>query len=1018
MKKAILITAITLILVSAALVVLWFRLPAVVSYVAKKTAGIGVEVSSVRMGYGDGLLRIALRGITLQGNLEGKIRECSVLLAAAEGLRFKEIDLSDFDLRLGASEGISRLPPLKVERINVERGRFAYKTEQFLIHQITLQREKEQKSPLFTAYITDSRWFESLRIEGEGTLLEDFPRIKGQFHLTGFPMEALDKDFKGRALVSGTFVMQDGKVTLEGPFEMENYEMKAAFLTKPLLMESTKGRVAVMDDGKNIRVDIREIPFDGALFTVNITATRSEVTSVGLSSDFINLATITKYISIKDLSNSGWEPWDYLKDGRVKIHSLVYRTDSPLTAKIELQDGSITYKDITLGSAEGLFSVDAKGTYVSAGKTRFRSSSAENIDGIVPFKSNKMATVRGDFSVDLQDVPFLVDTGDLQFHSGSTVGSAEVEISGEDAFKVGGKGTFVDADVSWRELAASARGSYRFTNDEIAFAPLVVRKGDSELRAKGTWSQKRTAFDIKGLLDVNDMAPLFTPPFDAAGIARVDVRVGAEEGMIDFAGEIVTDDVYYTIPKFFKKEKGIPSRTDFKASMKDGNVVLERLRHRLDIIDLALSGRMDAAKNIDLTATLGVHAIERAASLFFPNGGDTPMGNVDLDVTVKGLHLPLQKLPEITGKVKIEKGFFRLPWLDKPLKEINLISDFQGNKVDIDVKRLVCGTTVLKEGKIVLTGLESPRLNVYLDLDNFNLDDFGPKREVKLSPIPEEGILARTTGQFLLRTKAIQLGRIQAENLQVEGTIGERQFKVPSLQFQALEGKGRVRGSLDLSGQTPVITLNGRFRDMKSGLFLELLGGKSTLIEGRANLIMDLKTGGKEPGELLRSLEGSVTVGSKEGVIKRWNLLSKVLGLLNVIDLVRGKVAFSQDGLPYATLGGTFEIGKGVFRTSNFLIDSSSMLITGQGTIDPAGDRVDLDIAVSPLVTLDTLISKIPLLRTVLQRKGKGFLYAAYRVTGPVDDPDVSLSMVDTVGGRTLEILKNILTLPADIFNQ
>jgi len=71
---------------------------------------------------------------------------------------------------------------------------------------------------------------------------------------------------------------------------------------------------------------------------------------------------------------------------------------------------------------------------------------------------------------------------------------------------------------------------------------------------------------------------------------------------------------------------------------------------------------------------------------------------------------------------------------------------------------------------------------------------------------------------------------------------------------------------------------------------------------------------------------------------------------------------------------------------------------------------------VSPLVAVDTIIDKVPVVRTLLKKKTSGFLYAAYDVKGPLDDPEVKVSFVDTVAGKTLELIKNLLTLPIGVF--
>ena len=115
-------------------------------------------------------------------------------------------------------------------------------------------------------------------------------------------------------------------------------------------------------------------------------------------------------------------------------------------------------------------------------------------------------------------------------------------------------------------------------------------------------------------------------------------------------------------------------------------------------------------------------------------------------------------------------------------------------------------------------------------------------------------------------------------------------------------------------------------------------------------------------------------------------------------------------------MGAAFTIDHGVYHTKNFLLDSQSMVITGAGDIDLNKETVDATLEVSPLVALDRTIDKIPLVRSIVKHKNKGFLYVTYSVTGPFDDPDIKTNYVGTVGTKSLEILRNILIFPKEVF--
>ena len=159
-----------------------------------------------------------------------------------------------------------------------------------------------------------------------------------------------------------------------------------------------------------------------------------------------------------------------------------------------------------------------------------------------------------------------------------------------------------------------------------------------------------------------------------------------------------------------------------------------------------------------------------------------------------------------------------------------------------------------------------------------------------------------------------------------------------------------------------------------------------------------------------------MTIYNSDGVIRKWNLLAKIFGALNLYDLLRGKVDFGQNGLGYTKFGATFTGSKGVFHTSNFLLDSPSMVLTGNGQLDLNKNEIDGIVNVSPLIVLDRTLDQIPIVRTILKEPGQGFLYLSYYIKGPLDDPEISSNVISTIGSKTLETLKNILTLPIGVF--
>jgi uncharacterized protein YhdP len=209
--------------------------------------------------------------------------------------------------------------------------------------------------------------------------------------------------------------------------------------------------------------------------------------------------------------------------------------------------------------------------------------------------------------------------------------------------------------------------------------------------------------------------------------------------------------------------------------------------------------------------------------------------------------------------------------------------------------------------------------------------------------------------------------------------------------------------------------MSGELKNVTAREILSLVGGKTDILEGSGSIEGSLRLTGRDTEELKRSAAGAVSIQSRDGVIRKWNLISKLLALTNVYDLLRGRIDLTREGMVFRKLSASFEGKNGVFHTNNFLVDSPSMIITGRGDFDVAQERIDGKMTASPLVAMDSLIGRIPVFRDVFKEKESGFLFFVYDVKGPAKDPEVRSSYVQSVGTRVFNIFRNTLQLPKEV---
>jgi len=249
----------------------------------------------------------------------------------------------------------------------------------------------------------------------------------------------------------------------------------------------------------------------------------------------------------------------------------------------------------------------------------------------------------------------------------------------------------------------------------------------------------------------------------------------------------------------------------------------------------------------------------------------------------------------------------------------------------------------------------------------------------------------------------------------LDGTFADRTVMVKQAGMAMSPGSVSLKGSARLARE-PVIEVAGEVKDVTSQEALSLFGaGTENILEGTGFITGFLRLNGRDAGKLVASAEGMVRVASTNGVVRKWSLISKLLAVTNLYDLFRGRVDLTKGGLAYRRLGATFEGRKGVFHTSDFFIDSPSMIITGTGDVSAAKKTIDGKMTVSPLVAMDRLIAWLPVLRDIFREKKEGFIFFVYDVKGPFSDPEIKSSYVQSVGRRAFNILWNTLKLPKEV---
>ena len=195
----------------------------------------------------------------------------------------------------------------------------------------------------------------------------------------------------------------------------------------------------------------------------------------------------------------------------------------------------------------------------------------------------------------------------------------------------------------------------------------------------------------------------------------------------------------------------------------------------------------------------------------------------------------------------------------------------------------------------------------------------------------------------------------------------------------------------------------------------------------RGNLTMDVsfETALTQAQPLTQSMIGKGVIDIRNGHIVQSPVISKILGILNVPNLLIGKVNLMKEGIPFNSLTGTFTVTNGVLTSNNLLLNSPVLKMTAAGTYALPADQLNFIFAVSPFGEYSNLLKSIPLFGRLLKGERKGLTTALFEVKGSRTEPTVTYqplqSFTEGLQGFAqfaVDVLKNTITLPKDLVTE
>ena len=171
---------------------------------------------------------------------------------------------------------------------------------------------------------------------------------------------------------------------------------------------------------------------------------------------------------------------------------------------------------------------------------------------------------------------------------------------------------------------------------------------------------------------------------------------------------------------------------------------------------------------------------------------------------------------------------------------------------------------------------------------------------------------------------------------------------------------------------------------------------------------------GRDKHEMVSSLTGSADLLIEDGTIRKSNLILQVLGFLSLQKIfVRKPPELSKEGLYFKSIRGTVVINDGILRTDNLTMKSPVFNAAAKGMVNLSRKEVDFDLGIQPLGTIDSLVSKVPIVGYILTGREKSILMYYFKVTGPLSKPEARYVPLKNLGSSLAGLFERLLLTPA-----
>ncbi|MBU1904168.1 MAG: DUF3971 domain-containing protein [Proteobacteria bacterium] len=422
----------------------------------------------------------------------------------------------------------------------------------------------------------------------------------------------------------------------------------------------------------------------------------------------------------------------------------------------------------------------------------------------------------------------------------------------------------------------------------------------------------------------------------------------------------------------------------------------------------------------------------------FRKGNLRGSGALEFDATVKGSRSK-PMMTGVTGEARARNLFFAARAFPHPVENCNFGLKFTGRDLSIDFLDLKLGKSPFHV-KGLLQGWDGIRGTLTIKSDDLDLSDLIPPKIFAgfKGETPDPPGFAGSKGdqtptrrgegaKRFVEKSDIQLN-ISAPNgqwegfrygpLRVECALRSGDLYISRSSVKSEHGELRLIGHVK-RGKKPEMLFSSYVNVIKQPLnelprSLERIKSRA---EGMLTMEALVYAKGSNKDDLISSLTGSVNVLIEQGVLKKSHVFIKIMNFLSLQRIFEERPSgLSKEGLYFESIGGHIDINEGLVTGENITMQSPVFNAVAMGEANLFTERVNAELGIQPLVTIDSLVSKIPIAGYLLTGDKKALYVDYFKVEGPLSDPDVRYIPLKSIGNGTVGFFKRLFLSPHRLF--